>query len=99
MTQQEKFDKLFLQNPHPVPGFNRPHVSRRQFMNVAGAGVTASWLASPSWTLKLHSRTAPTTRLTLRPSLSKSPRAWPYKPLFPVSPGLGLAGRSRATGS
>ncbi len=46
MTQQEKFDKLFLQNPHPVPGFNRPHVSRRQFMNVAGAGVTASWLAS-----------------------------------------------------
>ena len=46
MTNQEKFDKLFCQNPHPVPGFRRPHVSRRQFMNIAGAGVTASWLAS-----------------------------------------------------
>ncbi len=47
MNQQEKFDKLFRENPHPVkPFFARPHLSRRRFMNIAGAGVTASWVAS-----------------------------------------------------
>ena len=46
MTQQEKFNRLIRKYPHPVAGFSRPHISRRQFFNVAGAGVTASWLAS-----------------------------------------------------
>jgi len=47
MNEQEKFDKLFCKYPHPVKSFYaRPHVSRRQFFNIAGTGVTASWLAS-----------------------------------------------------
>lgn len=47
MNQQEKFDKLFNKYPHPVKAFYaRPHLSRRRFMNIAGAGITASWLAT-----------------------------------------------------
>jgi hypothetical protein len=47
MTQQEKFDKLFRENPHPVkPFFARPHLTRRRFLNLSGAGLTASWIAS-----------------------------------------------------
>jgi hypothetical protein len=46
-NEQEKFDKLFSRWPHPVQSFYaRPHVSRRQFLSIAGTGVTASWLAS-----------------------------------------------------
>jgi hypothetical protein len=46
MNEQEKFDKLFRKYPHPVATFSqKPHLSRRHFMNIAGAGVTASWLA------------------------------------------------------
>jgi Protein of unknown function (DUF1501) len=46
MDRQDQFDKLFRKYPHPVKNFYaRPHVSRRQFLNIAGAGVTASWLA------------------------------------------------------
>lgn len=44
---QEKFDRQFRKNPHPVQTFSqRPHLTRRRFFNIAGAGVTASWLAS-----------------------------------------------------
>src|SRR5579862_7291848 len=46
MTKQEQFEKLIRRYPHPIGGFSRPHISRRAFFNVAGAGVTASWLAS-----------------------------------------------------
>src|SRR6266567_4086010 len=47
MNEQEKFDKLFRRYPHPVESFYaRPHLTRRRFLNLAGAGVTASWLAS-----------------------------------------------------
>jgi hypothetical protein len=47
MNEQEKFDKQFQKNPHPVATFSqKPHLSRRNFMNIAGTGVTASWLAS-----------------------------------------------------
>src|SRR5712671_6559753 len=46
MNQQEKFDRLMCKCPHPTGGFNRPHISRRRFFDIAGAGVTASWLAS-----------------------------------------------------
>jgi len=46
MNEQEKFDKQFRKYPHPVATFSqKPHLSRRHFMNIAGAGVTASWLA------------------------------------------------------
>jgi hypothetical protein len=46
MRNQEKFNKLICRCPHPVGGFSRPHISRRRFFDIAGAGVTASWLAS-----------------------------------------------------
>jgi hypothetical protein len=47
MNEQEKFDKQFRKYPHPVATFSeRPHLTRRRFMNIAGTGVTASWLAS-----------------------------------------------------
>ena len=46
MNEQEKFDKLFRKYPHPVATFSqKPHLSRRHFLNIAGTGVTASWLA------------------------------------------------------
>jgi len=46
MNEQEKFDRLFQKYPHPVATFSqKPHLSRRRFLNLAGAGVTASWLA------------------------------------------------------
>ena len=47
MNEQEKFEQLFRKYPHPVENFYaRQHVSRRRFFNIAGAGVTASYLAS-----------------------------------------------------
>lgn len=47
MTEQEKFDKIFREYPHPVKSFfARRHLSRRRFMNIAGTGLTASWIAS-----------------------------------------------------
>jgi hypothetical protein len=46
MDKQTRFDKLFSRYPHPTKAFYaRPHLSRRRFLNIAGAGVTASWLA------------------------------------------------------
>ena len=47
MNGQEKFDKLIRRFPHSVASFSdRPHLTRRRFLNLAGTGVTASWLAS-----------------------------------------------------
>src|ERR1051326_5082842 len=47
MNQQEKFEKLFRKYPHPTATFSqRPHLTRRHFLNLAGTGVTASWLPS-----------------------------------------------------
>src|ERR1019366_1802547 len=47
MNEQEKFEKLFSKYPHPVKSFYaRPHITRRRFFNIAGTGVTASYLAS-----------------------------------------------------
>jgi len=47
MNGQEKFDKLFRKYPHAVKIFSeKPHLSRRHFLTLAGTGVTASWLAS-----------------------------------------------------
>jgi hypothetical protein len=46
MNGQEKFEKLLRKYPHPVKAFSeKPHLTRRRFLNLAGAGVTASWLA------------------------------------------------------
>jgi hypothetical protein len=45
MNPQEKFNRFLARNPHPhVPFFNRPHISRRRFFEVLGAGVTGSYL-------------------------------------------------------
>ncbi len=47
MNEQEKFEKLFRKHPHPVATFSeKPHLTRRRFFNMAGMGVTASYLAS-----------------------------------------------------
>jgi hypothetical protein len=46
MNEREKFEKQFRKYSHSVQGFSeKPHLSRRSFLNLAGAGVTASWLA------------------------------------------------------
>jgi hypothetical protein len=47
MNGQERFDKVIRKFPHPVASFSeRPHLTRRRFISLAGTGVTASWLAS-----------------------------------------------------
>jgi hypothetical protein len=47
MDGQDKFEKLFSKYPHPTkPFYERPHLSRRKFFQLAGAGVTASFLAN-----------------------------------------------------
>jgi hypothetical protein len=47
MYGQEKFDKLVNKYPHPHVHFSRrPDFTRRRFFELAGAGVTASFLAN-----------------------------------------------------
>src|ERR1035441_6407321 len=47
MNEQEKFDKFVEKYPHPHKHFTRrPHLTRRNFFEIAGAGVTASFLAN-----------------------------------------------------
>ena len=46
MNAQEKYDKLFRKYPHQGKSFfTSPHLTRRSFVNLAGTGVTMSWLA------------------------------------------------------
>lgn len=45
MNGQNKFDKFVEKYPHPHRNFfERPHLSRRSFFSLAGAGITASFL-------------------------------------------------------
>ncbi len=45
MNQQEKFDRFVERFPHPHKNcFERPHISRRTFFELAGAGVTMGCL-------------------------------------------------------
>jgi len=45
MNQQEKFDRFVDRYPHPHKVFfERPHWTRRQFFEIAGAGVIGSFL-------------------------------------------------------
>jgi hypothetical protein len=47
MNEQEKFDRFIEKYPHPhVHCTRRPHLSRRNFFKIGGAGVTASYLAN-----------------------------------------------------
>src|SRR5260221_5217643 len=48
MNEQERFDRFLESYPHPHKNcFERPHLTRRQFFNLAGAGVTMGYLARP----------------------------------------------------
>ncbi len=50
MDGQKKFDRHIERQPHPNESFYlRPHVTRRKFFSLAGAGLTGSYLAG-----KLH---------------------------------------------
>jgi Protein of unknown function (DUF1501) len=45
MDSQEKFERFIQRYPHPHKSFfERPHVTRRRFFEILGAGVTASYL-------------------------------------------------------
>ena len=45
MTGKERLQKYLRRRPHPhTPFYLRPHLSRRAFLHLAGAGVTASFL-------------------------------------------------------
>jgi len=47
MDRQNKFDKLIEQYPHPTKSFYaRPHLTRRHFFQLAGAGISCSFLAN-----------------------------------------------------
>jgi len=46
MSQNEQFLKFIAKYPHRHKNFfDRPHASRRNFLKLAGGGVTLSWLA------------------------------------------------------
>ncbi len=47
MFGQEKFNKIIAKHPETLrqPFFRRPDLSRRNFFEISGAGVMASWLA------------------------------------------------------
>src|SRR5437867_2549504 len=45
MNGQEKFDQFLKRHPHSHKAFfERPHITRRRFFEIAGAGITASYL-------------------------------------------------------
>ena len=47
MTGQDKFNRFVSKYPHPhLSFFNRPHVTRRGFFEVAGAGLVGSYLTA-----------------------------------------------------
>ena len=46
MSEQNKFDRRLEKYPHGHHAFfNRPHLTRRQFFQVAGTGVSGAFLA------------------------------------------------------
>lgn len=51
MTPREKFERFVQRHPHRHDRiFERPHWTRRHFFQLAGAGVTGSWLAARAQT-------------------------------------------------
>src|SRR5258708_35579438 len=45
MDGQDNFNALLAKSPHPTkPHSEKPHLSRRTFFQLAGAGLTASFL-------------------------------------------------------
>ncbi len=46
MNEREKFERFIRKHPHPHKTFfQRPHWTRREFFQIAGAGVTGAFLA------------------------------------------------------
>ena len=68
MKEQEKFDRFIKRHPHPhVMFFNRPHISRRRFFEVLGAGVTGSYLVQ-------RSAFADSSNVVVTPALPETPK-------------------------
>jgi Protein of unknown function (DUF1501) len=64
MFGQEKYERFLKRHPHEGRFFNRPHWTRRQFMEVMGTGVTAAFLPQRNWAedLEVIERSAVTTQ-------------------------------------
>jgi len=64
MFGQEKYERLLHRRPHTGRFYDRPHWTRRGFMELMGAGVTASFLPQRGWTadLEVIERAAVTTQ-------------------------------------
>ncbi|HEU0007583.1 MAG TPA: DUF1501 domain-containing protein [Terriglobia bacterium] len=64
MFGQEKYERLLQRRPHTGRFYDRPHWTRRRFMELMGAGVTASFLPQRGWTadLEVIERAAVTTQ-------------------------------------
>ena len=54
MFGQEKYERLLQRRPHTGRFYDRPHWTRRRFMELMGAGVTASFLPQRGWTADLE---------------------------------------------
>lgn len=62
MFGQDRFNRLVSKYPHNhTPFFKRPHVSRRQFFQLVGAGVTGSMLLRPKATAAVDITSTPVT--------------------------------------
>jgi hypothetical protein len=64
MFGQEKYERFLQRRPHTGRFYDRPHWTRRRFMELMGAGVTASFLPQRGWTadLEVIERAAVTTQ-------------------------------------
>lgn len=64
MFGQEKYERFLQRQPHTGRFYDRPHWTRRRFMELMGAGVTASFLPQRGWTadLEVIARQAVTTQ-------------------------------------
>src|SRR5258708_19560135 len=100
MNAQEKFDQFVKKHPHPhVAFFNRPHISRRRFFEVLGAGVTGSYLVQRSGLASTAPIVTPAMQVTTKgtaknvifillavPSSPLHTFTFPNNPLHPPSP-------------
>jgi hypothetical protein len=54
MFGQEKYERFLKRHPHEGRFFNRPHWTRRQFMELMGTGLTAAFLPQRNWASELE---------------------------------------------
>ena len=63
MQGHEKFERFLKQHPHPHQWFlDRPHLSRRGFFQLMGAGVAGSFLAGPVRAIDIAQQSQVTTQ-------------------------------------